>query len=263
MNEKNKLFKELNKKGRENFFCTSLDVNVKKIKQKTEAKLTLKETERKMYFMKKRKRVLIIAIAATLVLSSAAFAANGIVAGWFGSSCSIPEYRSLPTKERVIKDVGFEPVLKESFENGYTFKNGSVVNNRLKDENGKLLEKFKSVSFRYEKNGDTVYFSQDKFNSETEKQGYVIANINETDIYYHSYKNKLVPPDYKLTEEDKEMENSGELTFSYGADKTEINMVQCVMWEKNGTLYQLMQINGNLPKEELVNMASESINKTK
>ncbi|UKI35294.1 MAG: hypothetical protein L6V93_13995 [Clostridiales bacterium] len=101
------------------------------------------------------------------------------------------------------KDIGYKPVLIESFENGYTFKNGNVINNNLTDENGKSVEKFKSVSFDYEKNGDIVIFAQDKFNSEAELQGNVAETVNGVDIYYYSFANKTVPGDYKLTDADK------------------------------------------------------------
>ena len=163
-----------------------------------------------------------------------AFAASGIVTTWFSSSSSIPKYKSLPSAEQVKSDIGYEPVLIDTFENGYSFKDGSVINNNLADENGNSVEKFKSVSFRYEKDGDRVSFSQDKFNSEMYTEGEVIATVSGTDIYYFSYTNKIVPPDYKMTDEDKKAEENGELVFSYGSSKVEISEVQSVNWINNG-----------------------------
>ncbi len=46
-------------------------------------------------------------------------------------------------------------------------------------------------------------FSQDKYNSEIENTGDVIATENGIDIYYYSYMNKCVAGNYKLTEEEK------------------------------------------------------------
>lgn len=261
MNKKNNLFEELNinKKGQP--FCAALDIDIQAVKQKVSAKLDSAYTERKSYTMKSKKKISLIAIAATLVLGITVFAASGIVSTWFSSSSSTPDYKSLPTAEQVAGDIGYEPVLIESFENGYTFKDGNIVKNNLKDENGKLIEKFKSVSFDYEKDGDTVIFAQDKFNSETEPAGDVAKNVNGTDIYFYSYTNKTVPADYKLTDDDKKAEENGEIIFSYGSSEVKIQNVQSVTWTKDGMLYQLLQIDGKLSADELANMAEEILNK--
>ena len=150
-------------------------------------------------------------------------------------------------------------MLIDTFENGYTFKDGSVIKNNLVDESGNSVEKFKSVSFKYEKNGDRVIFSQDKFNSEQDTEGEIISTVSGTDIYYFSYTNKIVPPDYKMTDEDKKAEENGELVFSYGSSKVEISEVQSVTWRNNGIKYNLMQIDGKLSADELAGMAEEII----
>ena len=104
-----------------------------------------------------------------------------------------------------------------------------------------------------------MIFSQDKFNSEMYTEGEVIATVSGTDIYYFSYTNKIVPPDYKMTDEDKKAEENGELVFSYGSSKVEICEVQSVTWRINGIQYQLLQIDGKLSGKELVDMAAEVI----
>lgn len=212
------------------------------------------------HYMKSKKKISLIAIAAALVLGATVFAASGIVTTWISSSSSNPEYKSLPSAEQVKSDIGYEPVLIDTFENGYTFKNGSVINNNLADESGNSVEKFKSVSFEYEKNGDRVIFSQDKFNSELDTEGEIISSVSGTDIYYFSYTNKFVPPDYKMTDEDKKAEENGELVFSYGSSEVKISEIQSVTWRNNDIQYQLMQIDGKLSADDLVSMAEEIIN---
>ena len=211
------------------------------------------------HYMKSKKKISLIAIAAALVLGITAFATSGMVTTWFSSSSSNAEYKSLPSAEQVKSDIGYEPVLIDTFENGYTFKDGSVIKNNLVDESGNSVEKFKSVSFKYEKNGDRVIFSQDKFNSEQDTEGEIISTVSGTDIYYFSYTNKIVPPDYKMTDEDKKAEENGELVFSYGSSKVEISEVQSVTWRNNGIKYNLMQIDGKLSADELAGMAEEII----
>ena len=261
MNRKNDLFEELNIDKEQNDFCSPLDIDIRAVKQNVNAKLDSAYTERKSYTMKSKKKISLIAIAATLVLGITVFAASGIVSTWFSSSSSTPDYKSLPTAEQVTKDIGYEPVLIDSFENGYAFKDGNIVKNNLKDENGNSVEKFKSVSFDYKKDGDTVIFAQDKVKSKIDISGDVVKNVKGTDIYYYDYTNKLVPPDYKLTDDDKKAKENGELIFSYGSSKVEIKEVQSVTWVKDEMQYQLLQIDGKLTSDELVKMAEEILNK--
>lgn len=261
MNRKNDLFEELNIDKEQNDFCSPLDIDIRAVKQNVNAKLDSAYTERKSYTMKSKKKISLIAIAATLVLGITVFAASGIVSTWFSSSSSTPDYKSLPTAEQVTKDIGYEPVLIDTFENGYAFKDGNIVKNNLKDENGNSVEKFKSVSFDYKKDGDTVIFAQDKVKSKIDISGDVVKNVKGTDIYYYDYTNKLVPPDYKLTDDDKKAKENGELIFSYGSSKVEIKEVQSVTWVKDEMQYQLLQIDGKLTSDELVKMAEEILNK--
>lgn len=258
MNNKNDLSKELGFKALNDTPCGALDINIQSIKQKVGTKLDSAYTERKITVMKLRKKVSLVAIAAALTMGIAAFAASGIVSNWFSSSSSTPDYKSLPTQQQVVKDIGYEAVLIENFENGYTFKEGSIVKNNLADDNGNSIEKFKSLSLYYEKNDDTVIFTQDKFDSQIPLMGEAISSINDTDIYYYSYTNKFVPADYKLTEADKKAEENGELVFSYGASEVKISKIQSVTWRKDGLQYSLMQIDGALSAAELSDMAKEA-----
>ena len=261
MKRKIDLFDELSIKKPEKDIYTALDTDIQSVRHAVDKKLAFAFTERELKIMKSRKKLFVIAVATVVVLGVAAFAASGNVASRFSSSSAFSNYKSLPTQERVVKDIGYEAVLIDSFKNGYAFDSGRVVKNTLADEDGNAVEKFKSVNFDYKKAGDTVYFSQNKFNSETEKEGNVIFSVNGTELYYYSYINKLVPPDYELTEEDKKAEENGELVFSYGASEVDISKVQSITWEKDGIKYCLMQMDGKLSAQELAGMAKEILEK--
>lgn len=261
MNRKNNLPHELNIDIKSDGGCTPLDIDIRAIKRNVGVRIDSAYTERKSYAMKSKKKISIIAIAATVVLGTGVLASNGIFSSWLSSSSSVPDYKSLPTQQQVEKDIGYSAVLIDTFENGYTFKDGSVVNNNLADEDDKSVEKFKSVSFDYEKDGDTVIFAQDKFNPGMQMQGSVAKTVNGADIYYYSYTNKSVPANYKLTDADKKAEESGELVFSYGSPDIEIIQVQSVSWVKDGVHYQLLQLDGKLSADELEQMAEEVMNK--
>ena len=279
MNGKKDLFEELDIDKKEQETSGPLDIDIQAIRRNVSEKLDAGlpsypayhvQNERKSVTMKSnmiksntrsRKKISVIAAVAVLALGTTVFAAGGIVSNWYSSSSSDPEYRSLPTAQQVRKDIGYDAVLISEFENGYAFKDGSIVNNDLADEDGNSVEKFKSVSFDYEKDGDKVIFSQDKFNSKMDIDGSVVKNVNGTDVYYYSYTNKFVPADYKMTDEDKKAEADGELVFSYGSDKVKIVQIQAVTWVKDGMQYQLMQMDGSLSQDDLVEMAEEVISK--
>jgi len=259
MNKKRNLSKEINVNEDIVNTINALEVNVDRIKCMVNNQISYASSERTAHNMKSKKKTAFIAVAATLVMGITVFAASGIISQWFSSSSSIPDYKTLPTKEQLVKDIGYEAVTIDEFKNGYKFDNGSITDNSLSDETGNVAEKFKSVTFRYAKDGDKVIFSQDKFNSTVETRGEIILAIDGVDVYYHSYTNKFVPSDYQMTEEDKKAEESGELVFSYGTDKVQIIEVQSVSWEKDNTHYQLLQLDGKLSANELAEMAKEII----
>ena len=192
----------------------------------------------------------------------AAVAATGKISMWTGSSASRADYTSLPAVEQVTKDIGYSPVLIDTFENGYCFKKGNIIKNSFKDGNANVIEKFKSVSFDYQKNGDVVSFEQQKYNSKLIPSGDIIATVNGTNLYYVHYINKVVSDDYELTEQDKKDQASGKVVFSYddSASQIEVSQVQSVNWNKDGIQYDLLQIDGQLSAGELADMAREVIN---
>ena len=236
MRRKN-LLKELGIQKQADTSCNALDIDTENVRQRVYAKLDFADTERKQTTMRSKKKILPLLIAATLTIGATAVAATGKISMWTGSSASRADYTSLPTAEQVTKDIGYRPVLN-------------------------VIEKFKSVSFDYQKNGDVVSFEQQKFNSKLTPAGDIIATINGTNLYYVHYINKVVSDDYELTEQDKKDQASGKVVFSYddSASQIEVSQVQSVNWNKDGIQYDLLQIDGKLSAGELADMAREVIN---
>lgn len=259
MNKKHNLFKELNINIPDTISNNPLDINISNIKSKVNAQITSVSPERKVFTMSFKKRISLVAAAAALSLGVTVFAAGGIRSIWFGSSSANAQYHSLPTSKQVVKDIGYDAVLINTFENGYTFKDGTIVNNELKAEDGSTVEKFKSLSLSYEKNGDKVTFSQKKSLSELTTDGTIVSTINNTDLYYHTYIYKLVPNDYVLTAEEEKAQENGSLVFGYGSSDIEVSKMQHLTWIKDGIAYQFMQSDGDLSMNELINMAKECI----
>jgi len=202
-----------------------------------------------------KKIIAIIAVAATFLLGSTAFA-NGVLNGWF--SYSEKEYASVPTEQEFVEDVGYAPVLIQEFENGYSYETGYVIDNEHADSKTAVVEKFKSAMFEYAKDGNTVYFSQDKFDSAV-NVGTVVDSFAGVDLYWKSYMNKIVPEDYQMTEADQEAEEKGELVFTWGSDSVQTMEVKSLQWMRDGVQYMLLQMGGELDAEDMVAMAKEAI----
>jgi len=159
MRRKN-LLKELGIQKQADTSCNALDIDAENVRQRVYAKLDFADTERKQTTMRSKKKILPLLIAATLTIGVTAVAATGKISMWTGSSASRADYTSLPTSEQITKDVGYRPVLIDTFENGYCFKEGNIIKNSFKDGNANVIENFKSVSFDYQKNGDVVSFER-------------------------------------------------------------------------------------------------------
>ena len=68
MKKKNDLFEELNISKCDRDLCNSLDIDIQSVRQKVNTKLDSACTERKIVNMKSKKKISVIAAAATLVL---------------------------------------------------------------------------------------------------------------------------------------------------------------------------------------------------
>ena len=220
------------------------------------------DTETEVYYMKNKKRsskklVSLIAAAAVLACLGTAFAAGGL-GGWYSSTTI--EFESVLESAPITEELGFAPVLIDEFENGYSFVSGKGADNTVTEDDGSVKEEFKSAFFTYEKDGDEVWFSQDRSTGINVEKGELVSTVNGIDVYYYSYKNKIVPDDYEMSVEDIAAEERGELIFSWGSDKVQLSVVQSVEWRMGDIACCLMQLDGALSAEELVAMAEEAIN---
>ena len=256
--KKRNLYTELNIQSKEN---NTLYTNKKIINCNVIKSISSASCERKVCYMKSKKKFIVLAAAAVMLLSVTVYAASGMISTWYSSSSPVDELKALPTVEECTDELGYAPSLVEKFSNGYSFDSASFKKNALADESNKIVEKFKSIACRYTKNNETVNLSADKFNSTVEKAGKVYTNIDGIDIYTHCFNNKIVPPNYEMTEEDKRAEAADEVYFNEdGIDHFEDHFIKSVSWEKDGIRYNLMQSNGTLNIDDLVLMAQELIN---
>lgn len=204
-------------------------------------------------------RIVFIAVAAALLLGTTAFAAGVVGGGWF--STTEKAYDELPTVEELAEDVGYEPILIEQFNNGFSWVNGQMIDNQVIDADMETVDSFKSSSFEYSKDGEIVYFSQEKSEVPVGNFGNLCGSYKGVDFYYYSYANTVVPADYELSEAEIEARDKGEVVFTFGSDSILTMEVKSLSWCKDGINYMLMQTGGNLTAADLMEMAKEAVDK--
>ncbi len=208
----------------------------------------------------KMRKVIVIAAALIMLLGVTVWAANILLGSREGHSYNTPDYTSVPSKEQLQSDTGISPNLPENFSNGYAFDSSSITYNEDFDTKGNSVEKFKGLSCTYHKDGAEIFLTIDAAMAGIQLRDPEKLDTHKgSDILYYSYKNKLVPPDYRPTEEDKKAEQDGSVILSYGSQDIKLCNVQGVALEYQGLNYEFVAIDVDIDKEELLQMAKEMI----
>lgn len=209
-----------------------------------EAKERRKETGSMKFGMKK-----VVAVAAICLMSVTAYAATQM-AGTVGySTTDITAYEDLAKAE---KKLGFDAKYVESFANGFTFANGGIGGTQGMDEdNNRIGEEYGVLTVCYENDADDTMILRIE-----EGNPYVDAG-QEAGKGYSVSRNKFVPPDYELTEEDKALQDAGELNIAFGSDKVELKTFEQYQWQDGGLYYSLGVFDCDLGEEALKAMAAE------
>jgi hypothetical protein len=174
-------------------------------------------------------------------------------------SYSWPDYKTMPTSEQLTKDIGYAPITVEEFTNGYQFQDATIVHHELEDDSGSSVEKYKSLSSEYEKDGNKVSLFAEKRATPIEETQEPLTQVDGVPVYYTAYTNKVVPPDYELTEQDKLSEANGDLVFSYGSDEVTVQQVQNIRWSVGDIQYSILAVDSSLTPDELAQMAADII----
>lgn len=194
------------------------------------------------------KKIAAAAVAACLITGTcyAAVKLSGV------ESHTRMEYTSFAQMEKAEEKAGFDGKFVESFENGFTFYLGGTGYTRGTDENGSGLGKeYSALTLTY-KNAEDQLLSLNITNGnpyvdagEAFAEGYSVMEC------------KFVPPDYELTEEDLEKQESGELNIAFGTATVEEETVESFGWVDDGLYYILSASDCDLGSEEMEKMAQE------
>ena len=111
-------------------------------------------------------------------------------------------------------------------------------------------EQYAMLSIGYEKDGKSAVL--------TAEDGNIYADAGqETPEGYSIQVYKFVPPDYTVTEEDKQREAAGEIVISYGSEEVEENVVENYFWQDAGVTYTLTVFDSDLGEAGMQQMVGE------
>lgn len=224
-------------------------------------KIELEEKENNsMKRFKFTPKVLVAALALTVVLASGVIAA-GKIASISSSSSHFDDIKHFPTLEEVENIVNYSPKFVETL-GTHKFKFASPADSQSKDDNGNVIKKFKDITFWYEtdnKDATLTLSTQPTISGLGTSENAEPISYNGITLYYSSFTYKAVPPDYVKTDEDKELENKGELMIGFGSDKLEEKKTQSILWEEDSITYDLMDMDEEIDKAEFIEMAKQVI----
>ena len=206
-------------------------------------------------------KVLVAAIALTVILATGVIGAGKIAGVRSGSSHS-DDIKHFPTLEEVEDIVDYSPKFVESL-GTHKYKFANPADSENYDDNGNVLNKYKDISFWYETDKEGAILTLNTHPSfegtGADKDHSEAIDYKGITLYYSSCTYKAVPPDYVATDEDKKLEEKGELMIGYGSDKVEEKKTQSIVWDEDGITYDILDMGEEIDKTELIEMAKQVI----
>ena len=216
----------------------------------------------------KKKKIITFALAAALML------ALGITAyAVFGIPHSVgthpmpktAEYTSLEDLPKIEKDIGYPVTVPEHFSNGYDFAGLRVDGQAVFGENNEVLKEYYAVNATYSKESAADLYLEispvpdlEGGNEAPVPSEQKTVNGVTVNLYLDHY--KVVPADYKETEEDLAREAAGHYYISFGSDEIAEYDMAFADFEMNGAIYNLMDMSADDESADmLIGMASEII----
>lgn len=225
------------------------------------------------------KRIAIVAVAAVMALSVTAFAAvrNQVKVTWTDRAT---EVHTLSEAQEIMDAAKIDMTLPETLPGGYTFESANVARSALAEEkdtedpqnvqiltgeNG-IVYSFTgeaggdTVSCVYEKDGAKVYLDAGTVSADVsaedcetvEKGGMTFRCVEggTTSVSTAVMTDADVPEDF-----DPENFDPEELDLSAFDVDTQEGSHCSIFWEKDGISYTLFQLNGELTRDQLMDMA--------
>ncbi len=216
------------------------------------------ETERQRVPVKRVLRTLLIAAVIAVFFSVTAYAAGGNL-GSITSSARMGRHWStldvLPKAERML---GLGLTVPERFESGFVFADMDITYSDLRDPDGAIVKTYPEFYANYTRGDQTLILNVQAWERAPGGAGWLEREQDGTTLYCHSFTYKVVPVDYRETEEDTARKETGELMIAWGGDEVETFPMCFVVFERGGAAYALFSYDG-LAMDELCAMAGEII----
>ena len=213
--------------------------------------------------MRKRKLPWKILVAAALIplLTVTAFAADVLNIRTLVSGMTHYTSSQYADMDKIMDKAGFQMDVKESFSSGFSFEKAYVEDTRGLDENDREVLKYRQVQVNY-RNADGVrlcLFAHPDIEEITDSESPVAqtAQIGGVTVSYQLDHYKFVPPDYQLSEAEKQWEAIPGNYISYGSEAVKDTDVAFLCWEKVGVRYTIMDSGAKVTPQTLFAMAKE------
>lgn len=210
----------------------------------------------------KKSRKLVMAVAAACILTcTTAVAASGFF-GMTGHNILGSETYSLQTaQEKTEKTLGFAPIIPESFAGEFKFASSHESQWQGTDEAGNPIGEFYdmvTITYEDKNSNERLDYIIDEYSLDRDDRLFsATKEINGVTVYYYSYVQKIVPPDYQPTAEDEAKQAAGGFNLAYGGDQVEEHVIQSVFWKTADGTYEIMGSDVSLTADELLAMAEE------
>ena len=212
---------------------------------------------------RKRKLPWKILVAAALIplLTVTAFAADVLNIRTLVSGMTHYTSSQYADMDKIMDKAGFQMDVKESFSSGFSFEKAYVEDTRGLDENDREVLKYRQVQVNY-RNADGVrlcLFAHPDIEEITDSESPVAqtAQIGGVTVSYQLDHYKFVPPDYQLSEAEKQWEAIPGNYISYGSEAVKDTDVAFLCWEKVGVRYTIMDSGAKVTPQTLFAMAKE------
>ena len=203
----------------------------------------------------------LLAAALIPLLTVTAFAADVLNIRTLVSGMTHYTSSQFSDMDKAMEKAGFQMDVKESFQNGFTFEKVYVEDTRGLDENDREVLKYKEVQVNY-RNADGLrlcLFAHPDMEELTDSDSPVAqtAQIGGVTVSYHLDHYKFVPPDYQLSEAEKQWQEIPGNYISYGSEAVKETDVAFLCWEKDGIRYSFMDSGAKVTPQVLFAMAAE------
>ena len=183
-----------------------------------------------------------VGLVAVACIATVGAVARGQIAGLMSSTYLTKQVYNISELNNDADKISDKISLPDKL-NGYNFKSGNIEKINKIDENINIIGEYAELYANY---GDLT-LTIHKYDEEIDGVKYTLQqgqseetrDINGIGVSCRADKYLFVPANYKLTDEEKQMEKNNEIFISYGSDNREEQIFTSAGWEQDGLVYNI------------------------